>query len=290
MACRSIQRRVHQNTRHHFTMYAQRTTKHLLLSLCCTLLLAATTHAQGFLIGIEAGVGSHTVKFSESYQDAFVQETGVSYINSRRSGLQGGIRLGWQFNRNFSLSASPTIMQKGTRYETAENGTFEFKDKAGVPFMAVGFVKWSEQYTAVQVPLLLTGRLPLFGERFGLTLSAGPSFNFMLSGKGEAVLETQQKTTPLNSYKIKFGDSRTDDFSGFDASVVFAPGMAFDLDEDGAFRLFAEARFDVGLRDMYTQPRKDFLADDGIDILGTRKMRSSLLTVGVSFCPGLAWD
>jgi len=257
-----------------------------------TLLATVTVQAQdsGFLIGIEAGFGSHTVKFSDSYQDYFIQETGVSYVSSHRSGLQGGLRLGWRFSRNFALAAVPSIMQKGTRYETAENGTFDLEDRNGNTFTAVGFVKWSEQYTAVQVPLLLTGRLPLFGERFGLTLSAGPSFNFMLSGKGEATLETQSKTTPLDSYKLKFGSSRTDDYSGFDASVVFAPGLAIDLDDQGAFRLFAEARFDVGLRDMYTQKRKDFLADGGVNILGTRKMRSTCLTFGVTFCPGCVWE
>ncbi len=279
-----------KNSRHHFTMYTQQRTKHLFLLFGFTFLMAITTQAQGFLLGIEAGFGMHTVKFSDSYQDLFVQETGVSYINSRRSGLQGGIRLGWQFNRNFSISVSPTIMQKGTRYETAENGTFELTDRNGNSYTAVGYIKWSEQYTAVQNPVLLTGRLPLFGERFGMTFSLGPSFNFLLSGKGEAVLETQQKTTPLDSYKIKFGSSRTDDYTGFDVSVVFAPGIAIDLDENGAFRLFTEVRFDVGLRDMTTQARKDFVADDGIDILGTRKMRSTLLTVGVSFCPGCVWE
>ncbi len=267
--------------------------KHFSHFLFCIFLLAtANAHAQssGFIFGVEAGFGLHTVKFSDSYQDYFIQETGVSYVNSRRSGLQGGLRFGWQFDRNFAVIAAPSIMQKGTRYETAENGTFEFTDRNGVPFTAVGFVKWTEQYTAIQVPLLLTGRLPLLGERFGLTLAAGPSFNFLLSGKGEATLETQTKTTPLDSYKINFGSSRTDDYSGFDASVVFAPGMAFDLDEQGAFRLFAEARFDIGLRDMYTQERKDFLADGGIDILGTRKMRSTVLTIGVNFCPGCLWE
>lgn len=236
----------------------------------------------GLFIGLEAGYGRHTVKFSESYQDQFVQLTGVSYNTYRRSGIGGGIRLGYNFSPNFGLFIAPAAHQKGTSYETAENGEFEFTDKNGNPFTAVGYVKWKEQYTAVNIPLLLRAGLPL-GERFSLVFTSGPSVNVMVKGKGEAVIETQDKTIPVDDYEIRFGKNRTDDYNNLDFSVVFAPGMAFNLDDEGRFRLFAEARFDLGLKDMYTQKRKDFLEAGGIDILGTRKVRSTVFTLGFEY-------
>ncbi len=244
--------------------------------------LTADAQESGPIFGIETQVGRHKLRISDSYQDAFSQVTGVSYNTSKGTGIGGGLRIGYNFGEYFSILLAPSAVQKPIAYETAENGEFEFLDRDGAPFTAVGFVKWKEVYTSVHIPLMLRATIPI-GGRFGLTFSGGGGVNVLVKGKGEAVIETQAKTIPVDDYTIKFGKSRTDDYNNINASVVFAPGFVFKLDDEGRFRLFVEARFDVGLKDMYTEKRKDFLEAEGIDILGTRKMSSTFFTLGAEY-------
>ncbi len=68
-------------------------------------------------------------------------------------------------------------------------------------------------------------------------------------------------------------------------SLILAPGFVYKVDDEGRIRVTFETRFDIGLSDMYTQKRKDFLYAGGIEILGTQKQRSTMFTIGVEFWP-----
>lgn len=244
--------------------------------------MSASAQSGSYIIGLETGLGLHRLRFSDSYQDGFSQITGVSYNTLRGKGLSGGIRVGYYFSDNFSILLTPYFLQKKTPFETSENGTFEFEDRQGNPFTAVGFVKWEEQYSDLHIPLQLRFEIPV-GDRFAFTLGGGPCMNLYFKGKGEAAIVTQEKTIPVDDYTMTFGKARTNDYSNTNFSVVFAPGVMFKFGDQDQFRVTAEVRFDHGLRDMYTENRKNFLEDGGVDILGTRKMSSTVFNLGFEY-------
>ncbi len=233
---------------------------------------------------VRAGLGLNTAhyKFSSSYQDAFIQATGATYETQSGSGFQAGLGGGLELGPHASLIVEANFVQRKMGWTTQENYSVTVTDPSGNTSTVLGFPVWNERVTDIQVPVYF--RYTLLEGRFSPTLAVGLSFNASFKGKGDYVIETQNKTYPEGDYALKFGAGRTDDYKSFDVAVNLRPGLLFKIDDDGIMKLTLDANFSTGLTDLVSQSRKDFLAADGIDILGTQKNRSSLFNLGFEFC------
>lgn len=254
-----------------------------ILTISLLTLFFASAHAQDIFVRGSIGLDQWRYKFSSNYQDVFIQNTGATYDAQKRSGFQGGLGFGIAFDDHVSVLLEAHYVQKGSKWTTQETYEVTVTDRSGSTSTVLGFPIWNERVNAIHVPLLL--RVRPFNGRFSPTIAIGPSFNVAFSGKGGAVIETQDKTYPNGEYTLKFGSGRTDDYKAFDLSIDIRPGLVFNIDEDGIMKLTLDANFSIGLMDMVSEGRKDFLAAGGIDMLGSQKNRGTLFNLGFEFCP-----
>ena len=255
---------------------------------CFWVLLLSTmsssfAYSQGFTIGILAGINKSRTKINDVYSTYFSRQNEVSLESSGQIGFQGGIRLGYEFGERVMLISDVAFVRKGGVISTVETGNWIITDKTGKEVTVDnGVVKWNERYSSVHVPLLL--RVKILGGRLGLTGTIGPSFNFQFRGKGDVSVEDATRTYSVSDQKFKFGKDRFDDYNKIDFSLVLGPGLVFNLDEDGYIQLTLDARFDLGLVDMYSSKRRAYLEGINEDIIGSRKHRSTMLTLGFNYC------
>lgn len=242
---------------------------------------AAIGNAQPF-IRAALGLNLAHYKFSSSYQDAFIQSTGATYETQSGSGFQGGLGGGIELGPHAAIIIEANFVQRKMAWTTQENYDIDIIDRNGGTSTVLGFPVWTEVVKEIQVPVYF--RYTAFEGRFSPTLAVGLSFNIPFKGKGDNVIETQNKTYPNGDYPLKFGSARTDDYKSFDMAVNLRPGLLFKIDDDGIMKLTLDANFSTGLTDLVSQARKDFLAADGIDILGTQKNRGALFNLGFEFC------
>jgi hypothetical protein len=110
---------------------------------------------------------------------------------------------------------------------------------------------------------------------------------------------------PTGGSKLKFGNAQDSHFSGFGADLILGAGLFYKVDDDGKFKITLDWRMDFGLTNMYQSTRTDYLAtingtktvrdiDDQtsfdvvrrrVDISGSQKLNSSVISIGVEFCP-----
>lgn len=110
---------------------------------------------------------------------------------------------------------------------------------------------------------------------------------------------------PTGGSKLTFGNAQDSHFSGFGADLLLGAGLFYKVDDDGKFKITLDWRMDFGLTNMYQSTRTDYLAtingtktvrdiDDQtsfdiirrrVDISGTQKLNSSVISIGVEFCP-----
>lgn len=252
------------------------------IALCCAL---ATVYAQsGPMIGLNLNANWFKTRMSPGFSDPIALDNLLSYETSRRFGFGAGLMVGYRFSNRFSVVGQPTILRKGGTHINTENGTWTFSDRTGTPITVPNsLMQWDLQVWAVHVPVI--GRVKVLGgDRFGLTVFGGPSFNFSFRGREEQVCIDESRTYPVESNeKVKFGNSRFDQYSGFDVSVLMGTGLEFALDEDGQAKLNIDASWDLGMRNMYTSSRRDYIQSLGSDVIGSRKHRGFLLSAGVSY-------
>jgi len=245
--------------------------------------IAFSVQAQGLVIGAIAGINKSHTKINDAFSTGFSRENDVTLETEGRIGFQGGIRLGLDLGERVMLLSDISFVQRGGRMATVETGNWVITDRSGKEIIVDnGIVKWDERYSAVQVPLLL--RVKILGNRLGLTGTIGPSLNFNIAGKGEVTVEDALKSYSVSDAKFKFGKDRFDDYSKIDFSIVLGPGLTFNLDEDGYVQLTLDARFDIGLVDMYSSKRRTYLEGINDEVIGSRKHRSSMLTLGFNYC------
>ena len=242
---------------------------------------AAVGHTQPF-VRAALGLNRFHYKFSSSYQDAFIQATGATYETQPGSGFQAAAGGGLELGPHASIIVEANFVQRKMAWTTQENYDIDITDRNGSTSTVLGFPVWTERVTEIEVPVYF--RYTAFEGRFSPTLAVGLSFNMAFKGKGDNVIETQNKTYPNGDYPLKFGSARTDDYKAFDMAINLRPGLLFKIDDDGVMKLTLDANFSTGLTDLVSQARKDFLAADGIDILGTQKNRGALFNLGFEFC------
>lgn len=232
---------------------------------------------QGAFLGVSLGLQTSKFKLSDDFQDNFMYEYETSYKFRPKLGFSGAIRAGFAFSQRFSLLSDVAFERSTYRYETIDN--FDYQTDSGDSL--VGLVKFEETINRIAFPLL--ARVVVMGDAGGLTLTAGPDFSIGMTGKGNAVLYDGSRTIPIApSTEFSLGNSRFDEYTGFNVGFVLGLGAVIPLNADNDLRLTFDLRKKWGFTDQYTDERKNYLCQvEGACIQGAKFLRGTYFSVGV---------
>lgn len=252
--------------------------KKLLFSLLLCAVFSHTTFAQwGLMGGITTGVNSGKQKRTADYQHSYYP---TNLEDKSKMDFMGGLRLGYGFGR-FALISDISYERNIHITETVD--TYLATDKEGNERTGIWTIE--ERLTRISFPIL--ARFTVWGsENGGLTISAGPAFSVGLKGKRSNVFDTGSETFPLApSEDLTLGKTRFDEYRGFDTGLMLGIGGAIPISgggDDPLLRLTFDLRKRWGFNDMYTEDRKNFLeATEGIEVLGSKFLRGTYLSVGL---------
>ncbi|SDE43119.1 Outer membrane protein beta-barrel domain-containing protein [Dyadobacter soli] len=190
----------------------------LILLLAAAAVLPAQAQNSSFFIGGGGGGNLSMYGFTSDYADRWTS-------SKPKPGLNGGVVFGMEFNR-MAIVTGANFIQKGSKAET---------DNYRIEGNYVGYVKGRENTSFIQIPLLF--RFRILGEKFGLTASAGPSFNIGLSGNSRLELEVAGVGSRSESGTIKFGSGINDSYKRFQPGFMLGPGMMMAVGEKGKLNL-----------------------------------------------------
>jgi hypothetical protein len=221
-------------------------------------------NAQNLLIGVGAGGNLSRFKFTENLETAFPD-------SKFKSGLNGGLRVGYNFTPYFGVLSGFEYAQKGGVYST-NNFRYVYPDGSDL----VGYSEWEESHRFVSIPLL--ARWQSGGEDGGFLLTAGFTFNIGLNGSIKQRFESPQLSAPLTLQDddISFGSSARDWYRPMQTGFVFAPGFMFPMGERS--RLTVNLGMDFGLSDSFNEKWKSFT-----NIIGEQINRTLFLSVGYEY-------
>ncbi len=277
--------------------------RHLLLIIFLGLISSFSLSAQPQVF-FGAGVGPNFTKLKfESFKNEYSKDfyPGKNYISSNSTNIHGGLTIGVKLNEKFSILASPGFFLKNMKYST-ESVTKElirFLDAQNNIQYSQQFEEgnrtWTIETRAINVPIM--ARYNLVGDRVGLHITGGLSFNHILNGEyntefkavNSSILVKNNPIYPVNDgtggiagyihYSeefpgggddLKFGSADLDHFAADDISLLLGLGTYFNLNDDGTARLTLDWRFDIGQRNMYSSNRVKYL-ETGVS--GTKPVR-----------------
>lgn len=248
----------------------------------CVFFITWSVEAQtGLILGINVGINRSKFKFSEGFQDGFLAKfPDNSYVTNPQLGLNAELNVGYKLGEHFDILTGVGFHQKGSKYETSQNLTYTIPNTTTT---TLGFLKAKEIVNYINIPLL--GRYRL-GNQFGLMLAAGLNFSFGQKGNYEVTFEDPKKIYSLGSGAIKMGKSRLDSYRGSDLGFILSPGVFYKFGDAENMRLTLNVRWDIGLKGMYTDVRKAYLADSGEGVTGNQFNRSTIFTLGFEINPG----
>lgn len=232
--------------------------KLIITLLVCSGFIALNAQSSAF-IGGQGGANLSKFRYTSELSELYPSTEAVAGVNA---GLTFGLEI-----KNFTLSSGLQYIQKGSNYATDN-----FEDENGV-----GFFTARERLHFVSVPLLL-GYRHYLGERFGITVAIGPSFNFGLGGKIDEQIEYfgSEEVEPSN-YQVAFGKGVNEDYKPMQIGFQFSPGLVFLLDKKS--KLTFNVTWDSGLSDSYSKRYKN--ANDFFSTYnGDQMNRSTVFTVG----------
>lgn len=181
-------------------------------------------------------------------------------------GLNAGLTFGIEFKR-LAIVSGAQFLQRGTKLQT-ENVSYDTNGDGYADI--VGFASGKERENIISVPFLL--RYRLFNEKFGATLSIGPSFNIGLNGNGEVEFEaTDVNYSDRDSYTSSFGNGINQEYKRLQVGFLLSPGVYFGIGEQG--RLNLNLMWDLG-SDMFNKRYKD-----AYDIEYKQIARSTILSI-----------
>lgn len=253
--------------------------RNLILSLA--LLCSTFAQAQYGLMGGLVAEGN--VAKAYRTEDFRYGDLPTNWDDKKQADFAGGIRVGYAWGR-FALLTDLRYERNVHIQETVDNYIATDPDGNEV----VGIAKIEERLTRISFPLL--ARFTVWGSELGgLTLTAGPSFSSGLKGKRSGIFDSGTQTFPLGATEtLSMGNSRFDEYRGFDAGLMLGIGGGFALSggdgNAGLLRLTFDLRRNIGFGDMYTQPRKTYLEQaEGAVISGAKFMRATSLAVGIEY-------
>lgn len=235
--------------------------KKLMITLlaCLSVGLVAMQAQSSAFIGGQGGANLSKFRYTSDLSELY---PGVESLFGVNAGLTFGLEI-----KNFTVSSGLQYIQKGSAYSTDN-----FEDENGV-----GFFTARERLHYVSVPLLL-GYRKYLGDRFGISVAIGPSFNFGLGGKIDEETEYfGSEETETSNYQVKFGKGVNEDYQPMQVGFQFSPGLIFMLDRNS--KLTFNVTWDAGLSDSYSKRYKN--ANDFFTTYdGDQMNRSTIFTIG----------
>ena len=183
--------------------------KALLIGVLVLLLGVSQMRAQGIYWGLIGGLNFAELKVKNA--------EGVYRPTSPRTLFGIGGVIGFELNKNVSLHLEPMYLQKGSTILATRNDP-----------------NWDLTMAFLEIPVFL--KLSL-GKTIRPYVLAGPTFGFLLSSKGEFVMDGE-------AFK---GDLK-DITKSFDVGLGFGAGLSFPL---GKTFVFVEGRYTLGLSDLF---------------------------------------
>lgn len=175
-----------------------------------------SAQAQNSSIFIGGGGGGNLSQYS------FTSDYANVWTKSKpKPGLNGGLVFGVEFGA-MAVVMGTNFIQKGGK---AESDNYQLNNGS------VGYLKAKEKTSFIQIPLLF--RYRFLSEKFGLTASAGPSFNIGLAGNTDLSLEAANGASTHESQTLNFGSGITDTYKRFQPGFMLGPGMLMKVGESG---------------------------------------------------------
>ena len=198
--------------------------------LCAALLVAANAEAKKYA-GVKGGVNMGDFGGDDAPDNS-----------STRTGFSGGAFYGLGINDQFDVRGEVNYVQKGAEGEVmADDG--DIHD---------GIYKLDY----VEIPVLFVANFPV-GEKFGLSLFAGPTFAFNTTAEVE--IPSHNETEELDNVK------------GFDFGAAIGGGVEYKL---SSFSIIADVRYSLGASSV-----SEDVAGESIDV----KNRGIGIMGGVAF-------
>ncbi len=194
-----------------------------ILGLLCQ--LGAYAQSSSIFVGGSGGGNLSQYSYTADYANLWTS-------SKPKPGLNGGVVFGVEFG-SMAVVSGVNFIQKGTKSETdnyqLENGS-------------IGYVKGRENTNFIQIPMLF--RYRFLSEKFGLTASAGPSFNIGLSGNTKMELEVANVGSRSESGTVRYGTGINDTYKRFQPGFMLGPGMLMKVGEAG--KLGVNIYWDLG--------------------------------------------
>ena len=187
--------------------------------------LSAQAQDMSIFVGGSGGGNLSLYSYTSAYANAWTS-------SKPKPGLNGGVVFGMEMG-NMAIVSGVNFIQKGTKSETDN-----YKLENGY----VGYLKARENTSFIQIPLLF--RYRFLSEKFGLTASAGPSFNVGLSGRSSLELEVANVGSQSQSGTVRFGSGINDTYKRFQPGFMLGPGMLIPVGEKG--KLAVNILWDLG--------------------------------------------
>ncbi|MFK7925117.1 MAG: porin family protein [Bacteroidia bacterium] len=231
----------------------------LLLSISFPALLAQES---AVFIGVNGGANSSSFKHTDDLASLYSTRSSVIGINA-------GVTAGIQINR-YSLTTGLQYLQKGGVYSTDN-----FSDNQGTAYYSA-----KEKLHYISVPVVVGYQYPL-GERVGLSLAMGPSFNFGLAGEIEESTEYFGSNEEEKGFHtVYFGDGVNDDYRKMQVGFQISPGIYVELNSKS--RLTMNVVWDSGTQDTFNERYKE--ANSFFDdYRGNQFSRSTMLNIGYEY-------
>ncbi len=231
----------------------------LLLGISFSALMAQQS---AVFVGVNGGANSSYLKHTDDLASLYSTSSSVFGINT-------GVTAGVQINR-YKITTGVQYLQKGGIYSTDN-----FNDNQGTAFFSA-----KEKLHFISVPVVLGYEYPL-GERVGISLAMGPSFNFGLAGQIEETTEYfGSDEVDKQFHTVYFGDGVNEDYRKMQVGFQISPGMYVQLNRNS--RVTMNVVWDRGTQDSFNERYKaaNTFFDD---YRGNQLNRSTMLTVGYEY-------
>lgn len=202
--------------------------KKLFICVALSLLVVPyATHAQNtsVFIGGSGGGNLSQYVYTSDFADVWTS-------SKPKPGLNGGVAFGVEFG-SMAVVSGINFIQKGTKSES---------DNYQLDNGSIGYLKARENTSFIQIPMLF--RYRFLSEKFGLTASAGPSFNIGLAGNSKLELEVANVGSQSESGTVHYGTGINDTYKRFQPGFMLGPGMLMKVGENG--KLAVNIYWDLG--------------------------------------------
>ena len=235
----------------------------LLLTFLCPMgFIALNAQSSSIFIGATGGANLSKFKFTEDLKELYPASNSLL-------GLNGGVTIGFEV-QNFTLHTGLQYIQKGSEYQTDN-----FEDEQGT-----GFYSATEKLHYLSIPLLI-GYRKYLGDRAGVSIAAGPSFNFGLTGKIDDRIEYfGSDEVDVQNYRVLFGSGLNEDYRGVQMGFQVSPGLFFVVNDHS--KVTFNVTWDSGTADAFNPRYKD--ANDFFDTYkGDQRNHSTIFTIGYEY-------